>query len=93
MGKYLASERIRCTVCGKEMVAKYFAKKQLHIGTNVCKYCVRAGIKKKKDALNKVRKCLKCDKNFLSRNGYRICNPCHGTEEYKNHTIEYSVDY
>lgn len=35
-------------------------------------------IKKKK------RKCLKCDKDFMSRNGYRLCEQCKSNDTWRN---------
>lgn len=34
-----------------------------------------------------IRKCLKCDREFVSKGENRICDPCKNTSEFKEHSI------
>lgn len=83
--------KIKCTVCGKSREESYYSKTTILTGEPVCAPCRRdLSIGAKRYHLNgltiefKARHCLKCDREFISRNNNRVCNPCKKLQVYES---------
>lgn len=67
----ITGDTVICSSCGKLRLASI----DITRGTEtyrICKTCLKGSTK------NKIRRCLKCDQEFLSFCDYRVCSRCKG---------------
>ena len=82
---------MKCAHC---LIDKYEHKfpSDYDINQPLCKCCLgligrNAGIKVKFET----KQCLRCDKNFLSKNGMRICQICKTLEKGRNERVSKKI--
>ena len=76
-----------CTKCNEEREASCFYKTG-----KVCFHCQKPSVfTTKKVTNNKLRTCLKCDRQFASFSGNRICSRCKKSNEDWSDLDSYSL--
>lgn len=77
----MAVRKITCNTCHEMKYMRHFLEIELDSPMPRCKKCTGNSDKLNKQNGMKIeyknRVCLKCNRPFLSANGYRLCDNCH----------------
>lgn len=94
----LVSDSILCHGCLRKRLIPFFKSDQLKQSKPICKQCsVGDDVNLNKECYGdkkfglripvKIRKCLKCDQEFVSRNDFRLCENCKSSHRNESHRL------